>query len=303
QPSLLDEEHRGRRLALADGELAFLDRDPVERVDQRVERVGINLRELGREPEEVAQPQALDVALEVLPDRGVDLDDGPEDGLVEAERLDLAARADGRGPVTVLDQSDLAEGVTRPERPERRFLALLAALEGAGRTADDDVEAVRFGALLDDHLAEAERDGLEGLDHEPAGVVGQELEDRDLVEDVRDAHATAPVFSLPAPELASGSPCSTNLVSPGRRDRARFSLPPGSAGTHRRPGAGRRAPRVARSAESSTGWARSPRRASVVREARLAPVARPRRGSSHPLGRKGPPRGPCSRPRTRARGT
>src|SRR6266498_339302 len=169
----------------------------------------------------------LEVALEVLPDLRIDLDDGTEDGLVELEGLDLAARAHGCRPVTVFEEGDLAEGVTRAERPERALFTSLAAPEHPGRAGDDDVEAVGLRSFLDDHVAEAVRDRLEGLDDEPPCVLGQELEHRKAVEDgggtvgqlLRDAHATALGFSPHAREPASEPLRAVDLVSADLRAR------------------------------------------------------------------------------------
>ena len=119
EAALLDEEHRVRRVALADDDLALLGAQRLECVDEGVERVRVEIGERGRDAEEVAKPHAVDVALEMLLDLGVHLYDSAKDPLVELERPDVAARAHGRCPVAVLDQRDLAEGVSRAEASER----------------------------------------------------------------------------------------------------------------------------------------------------------------------------------------
>ncbi len=145
---------------------------------------------------------ALDVTLEVLLDRGIDLDDGTEDRLVELQRLDVAARANGGRSVSVLEEGDLAEVVAGPQAPERHLLATVSPPEHPGRAGNDHVEGIRLVAFGHDHLAEPVRDGNKRLDDEPARLVGKQLQDREAFENgrgvlgqlLRDAHATAPGF-------------------------------------------------------------------------------------------------------------
>ena len=130
------------------------------------------------ETEQVAMPVPRDLSLELLADLGLAVDRGPEDGLVQLERLDGAARAHRGGPWPLVEQSHLAEHVACLEDVERDLLAVVTLLERASSSRDEDVERVAGLPFLDDHAPEPERDRLEALPDEATRVLGERHEER-----------------------------------------------------------------------------------------------------------------------------
>ena len=137
QPPALDEVHPVRALALPDDDSSFVDRDALQSVDELVERVRADPREVRREAEEVAQATALGRALEMILDLGFQPNERPEDGPVEPERIDRAVRPHGRGSRDPVEQRHLAEDVARAEHLDRDLAAVLRALEHSCRAGDD----------------------------------------------------------------------------------------------------------------------------------------------------------------------
>ena len=131
-------------------------------------------------------------------DLGVRAGQRREDGLAQPERLYGAARAHGRDPDRLREQSHLAEAVAAAEHVERHLLTVIALLDDARGAGREHVERIRLVPLADDHGAERKRDELEALGDQRPHIVGEQGERGELadqlarVDDLRDGHARAP---------------------------------------------------------------------------------------------------------------
>ncbi len=93
QPPLLDDVHARRGIALPDDRLAFRGFHRLECVQERLERLCGKAGEGRREPQEVAPPVPLDLAVEVPSQLRMHLHERREQRAVELQRLRGATRA------------------------------------------------------------------------------------------------------------------------------------------------------------------------------------------------------------------
>ena len=201
--ALLDDVHRAGRIALGEEHLALVHLDRLELAQQRAERLGRELGEIGELAEEVLQVTVAGLEVEELAYLGAAAQQRIEHRAVEPQHLHFPAGANGGGMDAAIDEAALAEGVAGAQGAEGDLVAVVAALDHAGAAGDEDVERVGGVALPHHDLAEAEGGGDEAADDEVAHVGGQVGQDRDPLKDQvgrvdpavapRSPHATAPV--------------------------------------------------------------------------------------------------------------
>jgi hypothetical protein len=112
----------------------------------------VQLLDVGREPAKLA----CDGDHEAVADHGMGGDQLPEPVPGQDHGLGRLERRRGRRPGRAIEEGELAEEVTRPERRQDRLVACLARQRDLHQPGLDDEQRVPRVALMEDHFAPSE---------------------------------------------------------------------------------------------------------------------------------------------------